>query len=126
MTAQLKQKKFCPITISFSSFPFVTHRLGLPKCALILLLFVCSVLAAPAQTSKQKAFLEEMLQIFPKSDPWELWLKQTGSLPPNFDALPSMPYLPDPFRFAGGKEVKSREDWPRRRSALLTTFQQYV
>jgi len=67
-----------------------------------------------------------MLQILPKSQPWEAWLKKTGTLPPNFESMPSIPFLPDPLRFEGGKEVRTKEDWPKRRMALLTTFQQYV
>ena len=76
--------------------------------------------------SKQKVFLDQLLQILPKSEPWEAWLRQTGNMPPNFDALPSIPYLPDPLHFESGKEVKSPQDWPRRRQALLVTFQQYI
>ena len=80
-----------------------------------------------AQTNaKQNAVLEQMLQVFPKSEPWETWLQKTGALPPNFDSLPSMAFLPDPLRFESGKEVRSKEDWPRRRQALLASFQQYV
>jgi cephalosporin-C deacetylase-like acetyl esterase len=81
--------------------------------------------AAPAATAEQKAALKEMLRLLPKSDPWEKWLAATGAMPPNFDALPSAPFLPDPLRFANGREVK-REDWPRRRAELLGLFQHYV
>ena len=28
---------------------------------------------------------------------WEDWLKRTGELPPDFDAMPSIPELPDPL-----------------------------
>src|SRR2546425_389802 len=80
-----------------------------------------------AQTNaKQKEALEQMLQMFPKSEPWESWLQKARVLPPNFQALPSIPFLPDPLRFEGGREVKSREEWPKRRQAILTSFQQYI
>jgi len=76
--------------------------------------------------TKRKEVLAEMLRVFPKSEPWEAWLQKTGALPPDFDSLPSIPFLPDPLRSENGKEVKAKEDWPRRRQALLTLFQQYV
>ena len=28
---------------------------------------------------------------------WEDWLRRTGELPPDFDAMPSIPDLPDPL-----------------------------
>src|SRR5438105_11631479 len=75
---------------------------------------------------KQKQLLEQMLQVFPKSEAWENWLRKTGALPPDFASLPSVPFLPDPLRYESGKEVRIKEDWPKRRQALLTSFQQYV
>src|SRR5580765_6412203 len=75
---------------------------------------------------KQNQLLDQMIQIFPTSEPWEAWLKKSGALPPDFDALPSIPFLPDPLRFESGKEVRTKEEWPKRRQALLSSFQQYV
>src|SRR5437588_845944 len=83
-------------------------------------------LLAQTPDSKQKETLEQMLQIFPKSEPWEAWLQQSRALPPKFESLPSIPFLPDPLIFESGKVVRSKEDWPKRRQALLASFQQYV
>ena len=74
---------------------------------------------------EQKAALKELLHLLPKSEPWEKWLVATGQMPPRFQALSNIAYLPDPLRFTGGREVK-REDWPRRRAELLSLFQYYV
>ena len=74
---------------------------------------------------RQQEALDEMLRLFPKSEPWEQWLKRTGELPPDFDALPSIPFLPDPLRFQNGAEVKHSE-WPGRRQELLGLLQKYV
>src|SRR5438552_2512984 len=102
-------------------------RLASAVPALAFLAFWLCGAAAFAQTNlKQKQVLEEMLRVFPKSEPWEAWLQKTGALPPDFDSLPSIPFLPDPLRSENGKEVRSKDDWPRRRQALLTLFQQYV
>src|SRR5687768_3889410 len=40
-----------------------------------------------------------------------------GELPP-VDKLPAVKELPDPFAFADGTRVKSKEDWERRRAEL--------
>jgi len=81
----------------------------------------------PSQGSiaKQKAFLKEILHVLPKDAAWERWLQASGALPPDFDAMPSLPFLPDPLRFSNGREVK-REDWPKRRQELLAQFQYWV
>jgi len=91
------------------------------------LIVCCSAGAVFAQaTPRQKETLEQILRVFPKSEPWEKWLQKTHALPPDFEALPSIPFLPDPLRFESGKEVRSKEEWPKRRQALLSSFQQYV
>ena len=96
--------------------------------ALLLLLLVVRLPAATTNappTEKQKQLLEEILRILPKSEPWERWIKATGSYPPDFDAMTNYPFLPDPLRLASGREVK-KPDWPRRRQELLAQFQYWV
>ena len=94
--------------------------------ALWLLLIIAAGLPAATTnappTEKQKQLLEEILRILPKSEPWERWVKATGSYPPDFDTMTNHPFLPDPLRLANGREVK-KPDWPRRRHELLTQFQ---
>src|SRR2546421_4730950 len=46
---------------------------------------------------KQRADLEQLHRILPKSEAWEAWLQRTGELPPDFEAMPSRPGLPDPL-----------------------------
>ncbi|MCL5096764.1 MAG: hypothetical protein M1608_04395 [Candidatus Omnitrophica bacterium] len=77
-------------------------------------------------TALRKAELDEMLRIFPRSLAWEQWLKSSGELPPNFELLPSYPYLPNPFRLDDGQEVRSRAQWIQRRQELLQLFQHYT
>src|SRR5262245_48564859 len=90
------------------------------------LCFALSTLAAPEPTTeKQKEILDQILRTLPKSEPWEQWLKQTGAMPPDFDKLPSVPFLPDPLVFANGRKV-AWSDWPKRREELLGVFQHYV
>ncbi len=79
----------------------------------------------PLATDEQKAQLKEMLRILPKSEPWEKWLVASGAMPPNFNTLPTTPYLPDPLRFTNGREVKV-EEWLKRRAELLALIQYYI
>jgi len=90
--------------------------------------FVLQTPAAPAlppPSGKQKELLDQILHTLPKSEPWEEWLKKTGAHPPDFDKLPSVPFLPDPLRFTSGRQANWK-DWPKRREELLALFQHYV
>ncbi|HUR46349.1 MAG TPA: hypothetical protein VMZ27_10785, partial [Candidatus Saccharimonadales bacterium] len=94
----------------------------------ICLLFICagSLLGqGSARPVKQQQVLDELIHIFPKSEPWESWLSEKKPTVPDFDALPSIPFLPDPLKNSAGKMV-TREEWPKRRQELLLQFQQYV
>lgn len=81
--------------------------------------------ARPPATEEQKAQLKEILRLLPRSESWEKWLAASGEMPPNFEALPTVPFLPDPLRFTNGREVKI-EEWLKRRAELLALFQYYV
>ena len=103
-----------------------------------------------ADESSRRAQLDEMLRVFPKSAAWEQWLQKSGELPPDFEALPSEPFLPDPLKFfprgmmerdvadspdstarkiestrppAETRMVESKRDWPRRREEILKAFE---
>jgi len=81
------------------------------------------------QPDKRKAELEWMLRVFPKSEAWEKWLKDSGELPPDFDAMPREATLPDPLLMDGdGKKVRvtSPEQWPKRRVQLLDLVKRYI
>ena len=88
--------------------------------------FAVSLAAAPAPpTDRQKELLDQILHTLPKSEPWERWLKSTGEMPPDFDKLPGIPFLPDPLLFANGRRA-TWSDWSKRREELLGLFQHYV
>jgi hypothetical protein len=44
---------------------------------------------------------------------------------PAFDALPSIPFLPDPFLMASGERMTSREQWRCRRAELASILEEY-
>jgi hypothetical protein len=57
-------------------------------------------------------YLAQLRRLLPECEPWEEWLRASGELPPDFDALPSQPALPDPLEdhletTADGRRVRS-------------------
>jgi len=76
--------------------------------------------------AKRKAALEQLLRVLPKSEPFERWLEATGELPPDFDALPRIPGLPDPLSGVTGTNVRTPEAWAGRGANLLRLFERYV
>src|SRR3954452_6088541 len=74
---------------------------------------------------KQQQYLDELLRILPKSEPWENWLREKKKLPPDFDALASIPFFPAPIKNIAGRMV-TREECPGRRQERLVQSQQYV
>ncbi|MEW6236533.1 MAG: alpha/beta hydrolase [Candidatus Omnitrophota bacterium] len=101
-------------------------RLLFWRTMVILCLPVIALAGEEAVDAKRKETLDQMLKMFPKSEAWEKWLQASGELPPDFDALPTRPDLPDPLRFENGEEVKTPEQWRQRREETLNLFYHYV
>jgi hypothetical protein len=91
---------------------------------------------SPADSRRQN--LTELLQMLqPSRTPatgrinafdrtWEDWLRRTGELPPDFDAMPSIPDLPDPLLMRDGDRttpVTTPEQWTRQRRALRSQIE---
>jgi endo-1,4-beta-xylanase len=51
-------------------------------------------------------------------------LRRTGKYPDPFD-LPTLNTLPDPFTFFNGKKVRTRADWERRRTEIISLAEYY-
>lgn len=79
-----------------------------------------------ADDAARQETLDQMLRIFPESKPWQQWLDETGELPPDFDALPSIPFLPDPLITQDGDRVTTPQEWKQRRAELLPLIQHYI
>ena len=104
-------------------------KLRLFLTAFLLIAFLDGQPALGQDVEKKKSDLEWMLKTFPKSQPWEKWLQETGELPPDFDKLPSIPGLPDPLLMEdGGKQiyVKTPQQWQSRRKQLVKLFEHFV
>jgi hypothetical protein len=52
---------------------------------------------------------------------WEQWQARTRELPPDFAAMPSRPFLPDPL-----EGVKTRAEWPARRKWIRSQYEQWI
>jgi len=74
---------------------------------------------------RRQAYLDQLLQLLPRSDSWNAWLHQTGELPPDFSVMPDLPRLPDPLLFLNGKKATTGT-WPQRRLEMLNLLQYYV
>lgn len=67
--------------------------------------------------------------ISPQDFLWRDWLKRTGELPPDFDELPSLPFLPDPLIIdEGGKNipVKTISQWLIKREEMIKQAQHWI
>ncbi len=63
-----------------------------------------------ATESQRRDHLSWMLKNLPDTPAWRDWQSKSGTLPPDFDALPSANFLPDPFLFHDGRGVKMPAD----------------
>ncbi|HUQ90720.1 MAG TPA: alpha/beta fold hydrolase [Bryobacteraceae bacterium] len=91
---------------------------------------------APAQTRREQT-LEQLLRVLtPSRTPpdgrlnardktWEDWVRRTGELPPDFDAMPSVPGLPDPLLTQRGP-VKSPRDWESQKGHLRAQIEHWM
>ncbi|MCA1760998.1 MAG: hypothetical protein LC658_14625, partial [Bacteroidales bacterium] len=96
---------------------------------------------------KQKASLELILKVLPPDqlnensafdDRGRLsfldqtftdWLERTGELPPDFDRMPSLPFLPNPLIIDEGGEnipVITPEQWQEKREWMKEQLQYYI
>ena len=70
-------------------------------------------------------YLKWMHDNLPECLAFEAWQQKTGTLPPDFEALPRTNLLPDAFTFRDGAPVVTDADWTRRRAEILDLFVQY-
>ena len=92
--------------------------------------------------SRQQKYLEDLFTIMnktsrkgfnslitPKDSNWLDWQKRTGELPPDFDQIPSVPFLPEPLMSDdNGKSVpiRTKEQWQEKREWIKKEFQHWV
>ncbi|NLO02942.1 MAG: hypothetical protein GX126_11615, partial [Bacteroidales bacterium] len=67
--------------------------------------------------------------VSPEDRNWGEWLKRTGELPPDFDEMPALPFLPDPLVLDQGGEnipVVTMEQWTRKRAEMKRLAQHWI
>jgi dienelactone hydrolase len=67
--------------------------------------------------------------ISPQDPRWRDWVRRTGALPPDFDELPSLPFLPDPLIIdQGGKNipVETIAQWNIKRAEMKKLAQHWI
>jgi cephalosporin-C deacetylase-like acetyl esterase len=89
---------------------------------------------------KRKASLNRIMKVLPPDklsngrvsfldENFQDWLNRTGELPPDFDKLPSIPFLPDPLVLdEGGKNipVTSAAQWDEKRRWMKEQLEYYI
>ncbi len=121
-----KEKKILNLSAVNKKFP--VHML-----ILCLILWFCislnnQVIAQSDSFEKEKRemLLKDLKILLPESEAWEEWLEESGELPPDFDALESIPYIPDPLKMQNGNKITSADEWPARRDEIIQLFKHYI
>ena len=60
---------------------------------------------------------------------WFDWQKRTGELPPDFQNMPSIPFLPDPLILQEGTAnipIQSPEQWDQKKDWIKNQVQHYI
>lgn len=97
-------------------------------------------LRSPDEASKRKASLETILRLLPPDrtsngrvsfldETFRDWQSRTGELPPDFDQMPSIPFLPDPLVIEEGTKnvpVTTMEQWQEKRAWLRRQLEHYI
>src|SRR3954463_14657326 len=79
-----------------------------------------------ATEAERRDHLGWMLKNLPDAPAWREWQQKTGAIPPDFDALPSANFLPDPLKFHDGRPVNMPADSAARRTEFQQLSQKHV
>jgi dienelactone hydrolase len=94
--------------------------------SILFTIVVIGPLARAATEAERRDHLIWVLKELPDAPAWRDWQQKTGARPPDFDALPSANFLPDPFKFHDGRPVNMPADWAARRTEIQQLYQKYV
>jgi dienelactone hydrolase len=101
----------------------------------VLIAAFSAIQVARAMTpDERRAYREKLLEILPEvpagrgdAQSFAEWARATDALPPDFDALPKVNGLPDPFTFFDQKrKVTTPQDWEARRAEIRELFEKYI
>ena len=78
---------------------------------------------------RRAEYLETLRTMTPQNDTFEAWVEATGELPPDFEAMPSIPWLPDPltpYPPGSAPQIDSADAWEAYRPELKDLFHHWV
>jgi dienelactone hydrolase len=108
------------------------------RIILIAALLVCTRLTQAQGKDNRKETLDQILATLrPSRVPadgrlnafdktWEDWVRRTGELPPDFNAMPSIAGLPDPLLDSASKPITRPEEWARQKPRLRDAIQHWM
>ena len=87
-----------------------------------------SGLCRAAAGDKQHDELEQLRQVLPACRAFDQWLEASGCLPPDFEALPAVPYPQDLLAVTeqGQSRRLSASEWPARRKQLAALVEEWL
>ncbi len=115
--------------------------MGISTLAAFLCLSTLGAFAQDAALERRQEALDVLLKTLNRTSPpatgritavdktWEDWQRRTGELPPDFNAMPSIPGLPDPLTMMeNGRKVtvKTREQWQRQKAWVREQFERWI
>lgn len=120
-------------------YPKTTHRLIITIALTILSLSDF----AQSLPDRRKNFLRELSEINIAQDhrhsisrrvtlpdsTWCDWQKRTGELPPDFDQMPSIPFLPEPLvivKNGVARSISTSGQWEEKRAEIKAQFQHWI
>jgi hypothetical protein len=76
----------------------------------------------------QRAELAQLKRLLPASAAFDRWLDKYGFLPPDFDALPTLPYPQDLLSMVrdGKARTVTAQEWPERRQQILALTEDWL
>ncbi|MBY5959491.1 alpha/beta fold hydrolase [Membranicola marinus] len=128
----------------------MTRYLSLLFIRTLVLLGICTVPIIGQEGMSREDYLQQLLKVLPEDRTrgpndqlpgtppphvspedvtWGAWLKRTGELPPDFDKLPTLPFLPNPLILdEGGKNipVTTMAQWQKKRTWMTDQAQHWI
>jgi dienelactone hydrolase len=118
-------------------------KTSVPVILMILYMTGYSTLKAQSDIARRQKYLEEVIKISNlkvnkkaynaaitvKDSSWVDWQKRTGELPPDFEKMVSLPFLPEPLALnQNGKDIPitTKEQWSEKREWIKKEFQHWV
>ena len=84
--------------------------------------------SSPSVDAKRVEELKHLQKLLPACPAFDKWLKTTGELPPDFDAMPSVPLAQDPLVTVkdGRPHRVTLAEWPARRQELAEGVEDWL